>query len=170
MCVATVRTSTGAASYPPLEWSSTRPDVVTVELLPGVVIGRASGEARITASYRSSQGSAVISVPATDSLRASTTVEQGLLRPGGRATWTAQGSYSVQTAASGRLTVSVTDQTNAVLSTESRTVARGGDFFLFTSSFDIPAASTRVCQLVTLQVGPRAFGDESTAHCRPVTP
>jgi hypothetical protein len=144
--------------------------VVAVDAL-GIVRGQSTtGVATIVATYRGRRGSADVAVTAKDALRVSATAEQGALRPGGSVSWTVLGFYSVETAPSGQLTVSITNQENTVLATQSRTVARGGESFSLVSAFDVPAGSTRVCQLVTLRIGLTTLGDESTMNCRPVTP
>jgi hypothetical protein len=155
------------------EWSSARPDVVSIDArgAAAVVKGQStSGVAAIAAAYRGRQGSAQIAVTAPDAVRVGATAEQGAFRAGGRPTWSFIGFYSVQSAASGRLVLRVTDQDGGVLATEPRTVARGGDSFVLASTFDIPATATRVCGLVTLEIGSTTLGDESTMRCRPVTP
>lgn len=170
LCLATARLRSGAPGNATFEWSSTRPDVVSIDSRGVVRAQSVTGVATIVAAYRGRQGAAQIAVTAKDAVRVGATAEQGAFRSGGRPTWTFIGSYSVQGAATGRLTLRVTAQDNVVLATESRTVSRGGDSFVLPISFDIPATATRVCGLVTLEIGSTTLGDESTMNCRSVTP
>ena len=170
LCLATARLRSGAPGHATFDWSSTRPDIVSIDSRGAVRAQSVTGVATIAAAYRGREGTAQVAVTAKDAVRVGATAEQGAFRSGGRPTWTFIGSYSVQSAATGRLTLRVTAQDNVVLATESRTVPRGGDSFVLPISFDIPATATRVCGLVTLEIGSTTLGDESTMNCRSVTP
>ena len=64
-----------------------------------------------------------------------------------------QGYYSVASAATGRLSLKISDQTGIITTTAPFTVARGGDFFLLSSTFVVPETSVEVCRTAFLEVG-----------------
>ena len=68
LCTAAGRLRSGGLVQPRPAWSSTRPEVVTIDAV-GIVSARAAGQAVITATYRTQSGSAQISVTAEDALR-----------------------------------------------------------------------------------------------------
>jgi hypothetical protein len=134
-------------------WSSSRPDVVAVDGR-GVSTGKSAGEATVTASYEGRQASAVIVVTEEDALHISSGQgEQGAFRPGSTVTMWLQGYYSVASAATGRLSLKITDQTGTITTTAPFTVARGGDFFLMSSTFVVPDTSLEVCRTAVLEIG-----------------
>jgi len=134
-------------------WSSSRPDVVAVSSL-GDITGKSAGEATITASYQERQATAVILVTEEDALRISSgQASQGAFRPGTTVTMWLQGYYSVASAATGRLSLRISDQNGTITTTAPLTVARGGDFFLLSSTFVVPDASVEVCRTAVLEVG-----------------
>jgi Big-like domain-containing protein len=133
-------------------WSSSRPDVVTVDGL-GVVAGQSAGQADISASYGGRNAAVPVSVTAEDALRIRAAAEQGEFRSGTTVTMWLQGYYSVATAESGRLRLQISNQTGPILSTTPLTVARGGDFFLLSGTFAVPQGSTEVCRMAILEVG-----------------
>ncbi len=133
-------------------WSSSRPDVVTVDGL-GVVAGQSAGQAVISASYGGQNAAVPVSVTAEDALRIRAAAEQGEFRSGTTVTMWLQGYYSVATAESGRLRLQISSQAGPIVSTPPMTVARGGDFFLLSSTFAVPQGSTEVCRMAILEVG-----------------
>jgi len=134
-------------------WSSSKPEVVAVDPL-GVVNGRSAGQAVVSASYREREAAATILVTAEDGLRIDTgQAHQGDFRPGSTVTMWLQGHYSVASAETGRLSLRITDQTGTVATTAPLTVAKGGDFFLLSSTFVIPQDSIEVCRTAILEVG-----------------
>jgi hypothetical protein len=134
-------------------WSSSRPDVVAVDAT-GVSTGRSAGEAAVTASYQGRQASAAIVVTEKDALRiASGQGHGGDFTPGSTVTMWLQGYYSVASAATGRLSLKISDQNGTIVTTAPSTVARGGDFFLLSSTFVVPNDSIEVCRTAVLQVG-----------------
>jgi len=134
-------------------WSSSRPDVVVIDGL-GVTTGRSAGEATVTASYQGRQATAVIVVTEEDALRISSgQADQGAFTPGSTVTMWLQGYYSVASAATGRLSLKITDQTGTITTTAPLTVAKGGDFFLLSSTFVVPDTSVEVCRTAVLEVG-----------------
>jgi len=153
-CIAVARLRSGQAPIVSFEaaWTSARPDLVTVDTL-GVVNGRSAGQGAVSASYRGRQASASIVVTAEDALRVKAAAEQGEFRPGTTVTMWLQGYYSVASADTGRLSLRITDQAGIVTSTTPSTVARGGDFFLLSTTFVVPPSSTRVCRTAVLEVG-----------------
>lgn len=69
-----------------------------------------------------------------------------------------QGFYGVESATSGQLTAQITDQDGTVVATGApQTVARGGDSFVLSSTFTIPAGATRVCRTALLQIGSKSL-------------
>jgi len=153
-CIAVARMRSGQAPIVSFEvaWASTRPDLVTVDTL-GVVNGRSPGQASIAASYRGREASASVVVTAEDALRVKAAAEQGEFRPGTTVTMWLQGYYSVASADTARLSLRITDQVGIVTTTTPLTVARGGDFFLLSTTFVVPQSSTRVCRTAVLEVG-----------------
>jgi hypothetical protein len=126
--------------------------VVTVDGL-GVVAGQSAGQAIISASYRGRNAAVPVSVTAEDALRIRAAAEQGEFRSGTTVTMWLQGYYSVATAESGRLRLQISNQAGPIHSTAPSTVARGGDFFLLSSTFVVPQGSTEVCRMAILEVG-----------------
>ena len=75
---------------------------------------------------------------------------------------------------SGRLTLVITDQTGATVSTSApQTVARGGDKYILSTTFTLPPGTTRVCRMGVLQIGSTTLTvvpDVSLAPCVAVMP
>jgi len=63
-----------------------------------------------------------------------------------------QGNYSVASAATGRLSLKISDQNGIVTTTAPLTVAKGGDSFVLSSTFVVPEASVEVCRTAVLEV------------------
>jgi hypothetical protein len=133
-------------------WLSTRPDVVAVDA-QGIAKGMSAGQATVTASYRGRDATASIIVTAEDALRIRAAAQQGEFRPGTTVTMWLQGYYSVASAESGRLSLRISDQTGSIITALVSTVAKGGDFFLLSSTFVVPQNSTEVCRTAVLEVG-----------------
>lgn len=152
-CLAVARLNSGQTPVVSFEttWSSTRPDLVDVDAL-GVVAGRAAGEAVVTASYRGRDASAAIVVTAEDALRIKAAAQQGDFRPGSTVTMWLQGYYSVASAETGRLSLRISDPTGTITTTSPISVAKGGDFFLLSSTFVVPQNSAQVCRTAILEV------------------
>ena len=154
-CFAVARLRSGRAPLVSFDatWSSTRPDVVAVDAT-GVVNGRSAGQAVISARYVGREGNTVsILVTAEDALRVKAAAEQGDFRRGSTVTMWLQGYYSVASAEAGRLSLRISDQDGPITTASPVTVARGGDFFLLSSTFVIPERSTQVCRTAILEVG-----------------
>jgi hypothetical protein len=152
-CVAVARLRSGQSPVVSFAavWSTTRAEVVAVDAL-GVVRGRAAGEAVVSASYRGRAGTAPVAVIAADALRIEAAAEQGDFRPGATVTMWLQGYYSVASEDVGRLSLRISDQMGTVATTSPVTVSKGGDFFLLSSTFAVPHASTRLCRAAILEV------------------
>jgi len=152
-CLAVARLSSGQTPVVSFEatWSSTRPDLVDVDAL-GVVAGREAGEAVVTASYRGRHATAAIVVTAEDALRIKAAAEQGDFRPGSTVTMWLQGYYSVASAETGRLSLRISDPTGTITTTAPASVAKGGDFFLLSSTFVVPQNAAQVCRTAILEV------------------
>ncbi len=134
-------------------WSSSLPDVVAVDGF-GVTTGRSAGEATVTASYQGRQSTTVIVVTEENGLRiASGQAHQGDFTPGSTVTMWLQGYYSVASAATGRLSLQISDQAGRITTTAPLTVAKGGDAFMLSSTFVVPATSVEVCRTAVLEVG-----------------
>jgi hypothetical protein len=174
-CIAVARLRSGQAPIVSFEaaWTSMRPDLVTVDAL-GVVNGRSAGQGAVSASYRGREASATIVVTAEDALRVKAGAEQGEFRPGTTVTMWLQGYYSVASADTGRLSLRITDQAGIVASTTPSTVARGGDFFLLSTTFVVPPSSARVCRTAVLEVGSVTVAepqsDASALRCIAIRP
>ncbi len=154
-------------------WSSTRPEVVTVDAL-GVVNGRSAGQAVVSASYRGREAGAPVLVTAEDALRIRAAAEQGEFRPGTTVTMWLQGYYSVASAESGRLSLRISDQAGTITTTSPLTVAKGGDFFLLSSTFVVPQNSSQVCRTAILEVAALAIAEPTSnasgLWCVPIRP
>jgi len=152
-CIAVARLRSGQAPLVSFDatWSSTGPEVVAVDAL-GIVNGRSAGQAVVSASYRGREGAAPVLVTAEDALRVRAAAEQGEFRPGTTVTMWLQGYYSVASAETGRLSLRISDQTATITTTSPLTVAKGGDFFLLSSTFVVPQDSTQVCRTAILEV------------------
>jgi hypothetical protein len=174
-CIAVARLRSGQAPLVSFgaTWSSTRPDVVAVDTL-GVVNGRSAGQAVVSASYRGREGAASVSVTAEDALRVKAAAEQGEFRPGTTVTMWLQGYYSVASADAGRLSLRISDQTGTISTTSPLTVAKGGDFFLLSSTFVVPQASAQVCRTAILEVGVLTIAEPTSnasgLWCIPIRP
>ncbi len=132
-------------------WSSSHPDVVVVDAL-GVVSGPSSGQATVSASYRDRKADVALVVTAEDALRIdSGQAHQGDFTPGSTVTMWLQGYYSVTSAENGRLSLRISDQARTVAPPVM--VAKGGDFFLLSSTFVVPDDSVEVCRTAVLEVG-----------------
>jgi hypothetical protein len=107
-------------------------------------------------------------------LRASAAAYQGSFKVGTTATLWLQGGYGVASADSGSLTLVVTDQSGATVSTSAPlTVRRGGDLYIMSTTFTIPPGATRVCPSGVLQIGLTRLTvvpDVSRVPCMPVMP
>ena len=152
-CTAVARLRSGQTPLVSFEatWSSTRPDVVSVDQM-GVVNGRSAGQSTVSASYRGREAAALVTVTSENALRIKAAAEQGEFRPGTTVTMWLQGYYSVASAETGRLRLQISNQSGLVASTPPMTVAKGGDFFLLSSTFVVPPGSTEVCRMAILEV------------------
>jgi Big-like domain-containing protein len=154
-CTAVASYGSGRQPLVSLEstWSSSHPDVVAVDGV-GLSTGKSAGEATVTASYQGLRATAVIVVREEDALRISTgQAHQGDFTPGSTVTMWLQGYYSVASAATGRLSLKITDQTGTIGTTAPLAVAKGGDSFLLSSTFVVPDTSVEVCRTAVLEVG-----------------
>jgi len=154
-CLAQARLRSGMTPVVSFDatWSSTRPDVVGVDT-KGLVDGRSGGQAEVSASYRGRRTAATVVVTVEDALRIDNgQANQGAFTPGSTVTVWLQGYYSVASADTGRLSLRITDQTGTITTTSPLTVAKGGDFFLLSSTFVVPEASVEVCRTAVLEVG-----------------
>ena len=139
----------------------------------GIVNGRAPGQAVVSASYGGREATATVSVTAEDGLRISTgQAAQGDFRPGSTVTMWLQGYYSVASAETGRLSLRISDETRTIATTTPYTVAKGGDFFLLSSTFVVPDDSIEVCRTAILEVGPVTIAEPKSKSfalwCLPV--
>ena len=154
-CTAVASYSSGRQPLVSFEsaWSSSRPEVVAVDAT-GLSTGRSGGEATLTALYQGRQASAAIVVTEKDALRiASGQAHGGDFTPGSTVIMRLQGYYSVASAATGRLSLKISDQNGTIVTTAPSTVARGGDSFLLSSTFVVPNNSIEVCRTAVLEVG-----------------
>jgi hypothetical protein len=149
--VARLRSGGTPLVTPLATWSTAQPSVVTVDAI-GTVTGRAAGQAVVTATYQGRSAQATILVTFEDSLRIKAAAEQGEFRPGTTVTMFLQGYYSVASADVGRLSLRISDQNGIVTQTLPTTVARGGDFFLLSTTFVVPQISTQLCRAAILEV------------------
>ena len=153
-CIAVARLRSGQSPLVSFDavWSSTRPEMVAVDAL-GVVSGRSAGQAVVSASYRGRDGTAPILVTAEDALRIRAAAQTADIRPGTTVTMYLQGYYSVASAETGRLSLRISDEAGIITTTSPLTVAKGGDFFLLSSTFVVPQSSAQLCRTAILEVG-----------------
>jgi hypothetical protein len=119
----------------------------------GVATGRSAGQAVVSASYGGREATAAILVTAEDALRIKAGAHQGAFTPGATVTIWLQGYYSVASAETGQLSLRISDQDGTIATTAPLTVAKGGDFFLLSSTFVVPQSSTAVCRTAILGIG-----------------
>jgi hypothetical protein len=153
-CIAVARFRSGQAPLVSFDasWSSTRPDIVAVDS-QGIARGVSAGQAVLTASYRGRDATASVVVTAADAVRIRAAAQQGEFKPGSTVTMWLQGYYSVASAETGRLSLRISDQSGTIAATAPSIVAKGGDFFLLSTTFVVPQTSTQVCRAAILEVG-----------------
>ena len=152
VCLATVKGSTVILN-PDVTWSSSAPDVL-LSLGIGAFMGKSDVQGTITAAYQGQAASAQVTVTLQDALRATAAADQGSFKVGTTATMWLQGFYGVASADSGSLTIVVSDQNGAMVSSSAPiTVPRGGDRYLISTTFTLPPGTTRVCRTGVLQIG-----------------
>ena len=118
---ASVNVSTAAV------WTSSDPNIATSQGI-GLFVGKSEGQATLTATYSGQSASALLTVHLQDVLRATAAADQGSFKVGTTVTLWLQGFYGVASADSGTLTLVITDQTDATISTSAPlTVPHGGD-------------------------------------------
>jgi hypothetical protein len=109
-----------------------------------------------------------------DALRITAAAEQGEFRAGTTVTMWLQGYYSVASAATGRLSLRISDQAGVITRTSPQAVAKGGDFFLLSATFLVPTTSTEVCRTAILEIGPLTIAepqaDGSRLRCISIRP
>jgi hypothetical protein len=126
-------------------WTSSDPKIVT-SLGSGLFMGKSDGQATITATNSGQTLSAPVLVHLQDVLRATAAAYGGTFKVGTTAELWLQGFYGVASADFGTLTLVVTDQNDATVSTsEPLTVPHGADRYLISTTFALPAGTTRVC-------------------------
>ena len=151
-CIATAQGSTVILN-PDVTWSSSAPDVL-VSLGIGLFMGKADVQGTVTAAYQGRTASVQVTATLQDALRATATAHQGSFQAGTTATMWLQGFYGVASGNSGSLTVVVSDQNGAVVSSSTPlTVPRGGERYLISTTFTLPPGTTRVCRTGVLQNG-----------------
>jgi hypothetical protein len=151
-CTATAKGSTVLLN-PDVTWSSSVPDVL-VSLGIGGFIGKSDVQGTVTAAYQEHTASAQVTVTLQDALQATASASQGTWKVGTTATMWLQGFYGVASADSGSLTLVVSDQNGAIVSSSTPlTVLHGGDRYLLSTTFTLPPGTTRVCRTVVLQIG-----------------
>jgi hypothetical protein len=134
-------------------WTSSDPNIAA-SLGIGLFMGKSDGQATLTVTYSGQTVSAPLTVDLQDVLRASAAAFGGTFKIGTTATMWLQGFYGVASADSGTLTLVVTDQTGATVSTsEPLTVPHGGDRYILSTTFTLPPGTTRVCRKGVLQIG-----------------
>jgi hypothetical protein len=134
-------------------WTSSDPRVAT-SMGIGLFIGKSDGQATLTVTYSGQSVSAPLTVNLQDVIRATATSSQGSFRVGTTATMWLQGFYGVASASSGTLTLVITDQNGATVSTSAPLIVpHGGDQYIISTTFTVPPGTTRVCRTGVLQIG-----------------
>ena len=147
---------------PVATWSTGNPGIVSVNAI-GDVRGVAAGQSSIRVSYGGREASTTVSVKPGDAMLVASVTEQGVFAPGNWVTLSAQGFYAVQSADAGALRLLIYDHRGTAVVGDARPVPRGGDAFLLSVSFQVPAGSTRLCRRVRLTVGPAIIEEPSGA-------
>jgi hypothetical protein len=129
----------------------------------------------ISTTYRGVQGATPVGVSLQDVLQCDNAVaDQGQFKTGMTVTMFLQGFYGVESASSGQLNLQVTDQNGGIVATgAASTVPRGGDSFVISSTFTIPAGVTRVCRTAMLQIGTTTLSSVPATEafrCTAITP
>lgn len=138
-------------------WESSDQRIAT-SLGSGLFLGRADGEATVTATYSGQSKSARFRVHLEDVLRITASSYSGTFTTGSTVTFWLQGFYGVASAASGTLTMVIEDQNGTIVHTSEPLVAsHGGDRYLISTSFTLPPGTTRVCRAIVLKLGPIAL-------------
>jgi hypothetical protein len=154
-------------------WTSSAPSVATSRGT-GLFVAKSDGQTTLTATYSGQSLSAPLTVHLQDLITASASANGGIFKVGNTATMWLQGGYGVASADSGRLTLVVTDQDGATVSTSApQAVPRGGDTYIISTTFILPAGTTRVCRTGVLQIGSATLTvvpDQSLVPCVAVTP
>jgi hypothetical protein len=149
-------------------WTSSDPSIATSQGM-GLFVGKSEGQATLTATYSGQSASALLTVHLQDVLRTTASADQGSFKVGTTATLWLQGFYGVASADLGTLTIVITDQTGATVSTSAPlTVPRGGDRYLISTTFTLAPGTTRVCRKAVLQIGATTLTmvpDVSLAPC-----
>lgn len=148
---------------PAATWSTSSPALVTVSPI-GDVRGVAAGQSAVKASYAGREASTTVAVKGGDAVLVASVTEQGIASPGNWVTLSAQGFYAVQSADAGLLRLLIYDQRGTAVVGDARSVQRGGDAFLLSVSFQVPAGSTRLCRRVRLTIGPAIVEEPSGAE------
>lgn len=69
-----------------------------------------------------------------------------------------------------QLNLVITDQNNAVVVTSAKTVSRGGDHFVLSSTFTVPTGTKQVCAKMVLEIGPAVLTTIPTDDLQPCMP
>jgi len=147
LTTASMNVSTGAL------WTSSDPSIASSQGA-GLFVGKSEGQETLTATYSGQSVSALLTVHLQDVLRATATADSGSFKVGTTVTLWLQGFYGVASADSGTLTLVITDQTGATVSTSAPlTVPHGGDRYLISTTFTLSPGTTRVCRTGVLQIG-----------------
>jgi hypothetical protein len=158
---------------PSAEWTSSDPNIAA-SLGIGLFVGKSEGQATLTARYSGESVSAPLTVHLQDVLRATASSTQGTFGVGTTATMWLQGFYGVASANSGTLTLVITDQAGATISTSTPLVVpRGGDRYIISATFTVPPGTTRVCRAGALLIGSTTLTvvpEPSLLPCVTVTP
>lgn len=160
--------SNGALVVP--TWSSSAPSVASFGNI-GILTGRSAGDVTVTATSSGRSGTAHVSVQAIDALQADASVTQGTFQVGTTATMTLIGYYGVASADTGLLNIVVTDQNGAVVSASApQVVAKGGNQFVLSTTFTVPAGATQVCRAAVLKIGDTTLSATVRAELFPCVP
>jgi hypothetical protein len=158
---------------PATVWTSSNPNTATSQGA-GLFMGKSEGQATLTATYSGQSVSALLLVHLQDVLRATASAYTGSFEIGTTATMWLQGFYGVASADSGTLTLVITDQTGATVSTSAPlTVPHGGDRYIISTTFTLSPGTTRVCRTGVLQIGSTTLTvvpDVSLVPCLAVMP
>lgn len=153
-------------------WTSSDENVLRISQA-GLATARSHGRASVAATLQGRTGSADIAVtgPQEDWIRVGSTAAQGTFRPGTDATIGLGGFYSLVSATSATVSVTVSNG-NTTIGVAELPITRGGDAYFLLVSFQVPANASEVCPAARLRVGSTVLIapiDRST-YCVPVRP
>jgi hypothetical protein len=149
-------------------WSTSDPTIASVVTFGGLLTGHGDGQVTVTATYAGQSGSsAPVSVQLVDVVEVVVSGGDEGVVVGRTMLMQLGGYYGVASADSGQLSFVITDQNNAVISTSTTAVTRGGDRFVMQNIFTVSPGTTQICRKMVLQIGSATLTAIPSAGLRP---